>query len=47
MTYFRANYQLLNAKVAVKLLKKLGIADITHAKDGIEGLKWVALKLTW
>jgi CheY-like chemotaxis protein len=27
----------LNAKVAFKLFRKLGIVDITHAKDGIEG----------
>jgi len=28
---------LLNAKVAFKLLRKLGCENVIHAKDGIEG----------
>jgi hypothetical protein len=28
---------LLNAKVAIHLLEKLGVVHITHAKDGFEG----------
>ena len=27
----------MNAKVAIKLLRKLGLNNITHAQDGIEG----------
>jgi hypothetical protein len=35
--YSHTDFQLLNAKVAFKLFRKLGVVDITHAKDGIEG----------
>lgn len=36
---------MLNAKVAIKLFRKLGLNNITHAKDGIEGKPYEILIL--